>query len=289
MPKLDDLFAPFQKAAALFVGNGSYQMVPFAQWEVRNQLHTLSPPRMPPLNLTSVPGLTQIIRLIPGAGSVLDDFGNLIDDVAHGHLEKLVPDFARLVPDTIGFVSHQLGLGLSLGALLKEVATPGQVAESVLRAYQSYFFGDGFLTLEGGSIEQPSFDIGADSSNPTLAQIASQVRKFASRKTADHYLRDLIRLTVESAADQLFSLPTRYKRLVSRNDELGKVQQQWFKGFASLAESTVTCAVEQAAQGVSTFSTNPLIAAALATFAGTSARKATQNAFLVEVNILAAS
>lgn len=72
----------------------------------------------------------------------------------------------------------------------------------------------------------------------------------------------------------------RYEGIRARTDDLGKTEQLWFKGFAALADSIVISAVEQVAQGVATFSSNPLIADALVTFAGTVARKATQNIFL---------
>src|SRR5262249_56992073 len=97
--------------------------------------------------------------------------------------------------------------------------------------------------------------------------------------------RDVMRLTVESSCDELFQLSSRYERIRTPTTDLVKKEQLWFKGFASLAESTVISAVEQATQGVSTFATNPLIAASLATFAGTAARKATQNVFLAEIGL----
>jgi hypothetical protein len=61
--------------------------------------------------------------------------------------------------------------------------------------------------------------------------------------------------------------------------------RRWFKGAASLSESLVTSAVEEASLGVAQFQTNAVIAAAAATFAGTVARKATQHVFLSEVGV----
>jgi hypothetical protein len=286
MSTLDDLIAPFKKTATFLADGQSYQMVPFSRFEIREILNKPDPPRLPNIKLTSVPALTELIQLIPGAGGVLNDLKNLVDDLARGRLDRLMPDFARLVPDVLNFVGQQLGLGLSLFALLDTIPNLGKTIEAVNQAYQNYFFEEnGFTTLEGGKIAPPTFDIGADSSNPTLAQIASEVRRFSAHKTADQYIRDLIRVTVESTCDRLFQLTNRYGLVRVRTDDLGKKEQMWFKGFASLAESTVISAVEQTAQGVSTFSTNPLIAASLATFAGTAARKATQNAFLLELGL----
>jgi hypothetical protein len=286
MSNFDDLLAPFKTTAGFLADSQSYQMVPFNRWEVREILNKPSPPKVPNIKLASAPGLAELIQLIPGAGGVLNDLKNLVDDLARGRLDKLIPDFATLVPDTLHLVGHQLGLGLSLVALLDVAHNFGKTAQAVTQAYQSYFFDEsGFITLEGGKIAPPTLDIGADATSPTLAQIASEVRKVSSHKTAEQYIRDLIRITVESSCDELFRLSERYKRLRSGTNELSKKEQMWFRGFASLAESTVISAVEQAAQGVSTFSTNPLIAASLATFAGTAARKATQNAFLLEIDV----
>jgi hypothetical protein len=287
MPNIDELLAPFKKTAGFLADRQSYQMVPFIQWEVRKILtQPGGPPKVPNIKMTSVPGHPDLIQLIPGAAGVLGDLKSLMDDLARGRLDKLIPDFARLVPDTLHFVGHQLGLGLSLVALLDVVHNLGRNAEAVTQAYQSYFFDEnGFTTLEGGKIAPPTFDIGADATDPTLAQIASEVRRFASHKTADQYIRDLIRITVESSCDELFGLRDRYEPLLDGTNDLAKQERRWFNGFASLAESTVMSAVEQAAQGVAAFSTNPLIAASLATFSGTAARKATQNAFLLEINL----
>ena len=283
---VEDLFKPFQTIANLLTDNDQYKIVPFRQWDVRTLLDMKNPPKNPGLKLTAVPGIFQVIEILPGAGNVITDLGELINDLAKGHLDRIFADLTNLIPDTLGFVRHQLGLGLSVGALIRVVTRPEETARTVVEAYESYFFEEGgFTTVEGGKIVPPSFDIGADASNPTLAQIASQVRKFASHKTADQYIRDLVRITVEAGGDKLFNLGQRYNRLMPRTDDLGKKEQSWLRGFASFAESAVTSAVEEAAQGISTFSTNPLIAASLATFTGTAARKATQNAFFLELGL----
>ena len=60
---------------------------------------------------------------------------------------------------------------------------------------------------------------------------------------------------------------------------------RWFRGVSGVAESQAMSAVEQAALGVATFQSNPLIAAAAGTFAGTAARKAAQHVFLSELGV----
>jgi hypothetical protein len=54
----------------------------------------------------------------------------------------------------------------------------------------------------------------------------------------------------------------------------------WFRGFSSMAESGSMRAVEIGTQGFSEFQTNPLIATAAGSFAGTVARKISQHSFL---------
>jgi hypothetical protein len=54
----------------------------------------------------------------------------------------------------------------------------------------------------------------------------------------------------------------------------------WFRGCSSMAESAAMRAVETGTQGVSQFQTNPLIAAAAGSFAGTVARKLAQDGFI---------
>jgi hypothetical protein len=286
MADFNALVAPFQKTAEFLKDPNLYLMVPFKQWDVRSKLNKPDPPKTPDVNLSSVPGLPALVQLIPGAGGIVGDLTTLVGDLTKGRLGQFVPDLIKLLPDGLNFVRQQVGLGVSLLVLLDVFKDTQKIAPAVTEAYQSYFFDDdGFTTLEGGKIAPPTFNIGPDSTTPTLTQIASQIRKFASHKTADQYIRDLIRVTVEASGDALFDLNRRYKRMTTRTDDLGKQEQSWFKGFASLAESMVTSTVEETAQGVSSFSTNPLLAASLATFAGTVARKSTQNAFLLEIGI----
>jgi len=289
MADFANLIAPFQKAAELFDSSQTYGLVPFGQWEIRNKFNQPALPTIPDINLSSTPGLTDLIALIPGAGGLVSDLTHLISDVTKGRLDQLVGDLAKLIPDNLAFVKQQIGVGLSLVSLLNVFRNAGKVGPAVQQGYVNYFISpDGFTTLEGGKIAPPTFQIGSGAANntdPSLAEIAGEVRKFASHKTADQYIRDLIRVTVEASGDALFDLNRRNQAMTARNDDRGKIMQTWFNGFANLAEATTTSAVEEASQGISSFSTNPLIAASLATFAGTIARKATQNAFLIEIDV----
>jgi hypothetical protein len=64
-----------------------------------------------------------------------------------------------------------------------------------------------------------------------------------------------------------------------------EIAKRWFKGFATMAESGVTAAVEETLLGIGTFQGNRLIAASAGVYAGTAARKATQHVFLAELGV----
>jgi len=273
--------APFDVTATL-LRTSKEDLVPFKKGSVTAQLNAKA--TVPNLNL-SVDGLSTILDSIAGDGGLIEDIGDILKKASALDFAGLLSDLGQLVPDIAKFVGQQLGVGLSLLALVGQIGND-DLRDAILAAYQAYFFNpNGYTTLEGGTISPPSFDAGADPGKLTLGDIRNEVRKYASHKTADQYARDLIRITVEAAGNSLFKLDGRFAQLKALSGTDAQTKQAWFKGFANLAESTVTSAVEQAAQGVSTFSTNPLIAASIGTFAGTSARKATQEVFLAEIGI----
>jgi len=105
-------------------------------------------------------------------------------------------------------------------------------------------------------------------------------------------LRDVTKLIVESAYDAGRGLGGSNGRYAEVNNALAALPRpasgidaptkfvSWFRGFGSMAESAAMRAVEVGTQGVSEFQTNPLIAAAAGSFAGTVARKLSQDSFL---------
>lgn len=286
MSNRDRIAEPFNRVARLMI-QGNNQLVPFRREDLHKQLDqqakSKTGPQPPSLNLTT-PGLPQILQLIPGAGPFLEDIEGLLKDLLTLNLPGLLGNAAKLIPDLVGFVGQQLGLGLSLLALLGEAASGKDgIASAVHQGYQDYFFNEGFKTLEGGLIVPPT--AGSAKSSESVSELGAEFRSLISRKTGEQYARDLIRITGEATGDAFFHLQARYTKLNARNDAVGVQIQSWFKGFANLAESTVTSAVEEATQGVAAFSTNPLIAASLGTFAGVAARKATQDAALWEFGI----
>ena len=285
MATIKDLSAPFQKIANLLLQD-SQQLVPFQPNTLRAQFaqqasdpHT--PPGPPSLTL-SIPGVPKILQLIPGAGSFLTSLEDILKDIEKLDFPALLKDTFGLIPDTISFVGQQLGLGLALLSILGAAAAgKDDLTKAVNQGYQAYFFAAGYKTLEGAIITPP----GSSATNittPTLAQVVAELKQQFPRKTGEQYGRDLITITVEACGDTIFHLADRYKKMANRTDQIGLQEQSWFKGFANLAESTVTSAVEEAAQGVAAFSSNAMIAASLGTFAGVAARKATQDAVLRE-------
>jgi len=284
MATVNAVSVPFQKIAKLLLHNPQ-QLVPFLPYALRaqvdQQLKDKTPPGPPSLNL-SVPGIPQILQLLPGAGAFFTDLEGILQDLARLDFPALLKNTFGLIPDTISFVGQQLGLGLSLLSILDEAAAgKDDITKAVNQGYQAYFFGDGYTTLEGATISPPGTST-ANVTNPTLAQVVAELKQQFARKTGEQYARDLITIAVEASGDAVFDLVSRYKTMTDRKDAIGLQEQSWFKGFANLAESTVTSAVEEAAQGVSAFSTNAMIGASLGTFAGVAARKATQNAVLRE-------
>jgi hypothetical protein len=175
------------------------------------------------------------------------------------------------------FVGGNLGVVLSFVTTLRNIAD-GRVPDAVREAYLQYFFGDGFTTIDGTRIVSPVQFTGLN------AKELGDLRAVLMSRTAERYLRDLVRLLVEAVDDVRYDglgrrVAVACERARDRQDKL----MQWLRGVSGVAESQAMSAVEQATLGVSTFQSNPLIAAAAGTFAGTAARKAAQHVFLSEL------
>jgi hypothetical protein len=192
----------------------------------------------------------------------------------------------RALASTIGpFLQRQVTIALSFATTLKNLGDP-TLWKGIPEAYLTYFFGEqGFVTLDGIPILPPMHFGEVLRMDPTSVTVElNQLKGLLSEKTAERYVRDLVRITVEAAEDARYGLRPRYLTLLNR---LEKSQQgkatRWLKGMASLAEALVTSAVEETILGVAQFQTNALIAASAGTYAGTAARKAAQHVFLSEL------
>jgi hypothetical protein len=190
----------------------------------------------------------------------------------------------------VSMVGRQVAIGVSFVTTLHNL-TNLELASKIPAGWARYFFADdGFETVDAIAILSPGHGkIGETAAQLPLGPAGfGQLKGLVSERSAEQYVRDLIRITVEVAGDARYDdIRARYRRML---DELttpeGKAKAaRWFRGFASLAESMVTSSVEEVALGVAQFQTNPVLAAAAATYAGTVARKATQHVFLSEVGV----
>lgn len=189
---------------------------------------------------------------------------------------------------------------------LQNVADVPHGIEQGLLAY--FFSGDGYKTVDSESVVAPVHLSDLESIAAGLVSVGpgpdvrlnraplKQIKGLVTTATAEQYLRDTIRVIVESAYDVLRGFGDaakgtgRYGTVVSKlkarkprpADQEAVVAKfvTWFRGFSSMAESGAMRAVEVGTQGVSEFQTNPLVAAAAGAFAGAVARKIAQDAFL---------
>jgi len=228
----------------------------------------------------------------------------LLDFMQSGKLEDLgtiFNDITDLEEQTVHLLTDQVIIGLSLLSIIKALKPTS--LEPLATAHSEYFFGHptdpknpakgtlpGYVTIAGEVIAPPalpSFESASD-----LRDIA----RLFSRKTGEQYVRDLTRVGFEAVANDVWKLESRYDQMTTNaklqtgNLEIKdlKKAQNWFKGFADYAEAGVTSAVEQAlSQSGGPVPANPLLAAGLATAAGTAARKASQHVFLEQIGIVA--
>ncbi len=185
------------------------------------------------------------------------------------------------------FLKGQLSIAISVISVFGRLPKP-TIPQKVEDAYVLYLFDEkGFQTIDGDSIAPPT---NLSDFTGAMSSDFKTLKDAFSEKNAVRYVRDLVRLPVEAACDETYSLPTLLDSVVASNFPVAADQAagrakiiRWMKGFSSMAESGVTGAVEEACSGIGSFQTNQLIAAAAGTFAGTWARKVTQKLFLNEI------
>jgi hypothetical protein len=196
-------------------------------------------------------------------------------------------EFRSLVTTIRPFLQRQVSIALSFATTLENLRDPA-LWVAIPQAHIAYFFGEqGFVTVDGIPILPPMHFGGATLVDPRNVKVElDSLKGLLSEKTAERYIRDLIRITVEAAADGQYRLRSRHASLLGSGNEKQQAKAaRWFKGVGSMAESLVTSAVEEAILGVAQFQTNALIAASAGTYAGTAARKAAQHVFLSEIGI----
>ena len=213
-------------------------------------------------------------------------------------------DQDKVADEVRSIVGRQVGVGLSFISTLRNLADP-QLPAKVLAGWQSYFFGEGgFATVDGLQIVAPGHTglvkaLTGETATPSGAEALARLnvqelqqgwrglRGLLGERSAEQYVRDLIRIVVEVGGDQRYGLRDRLPALLKSLSQSAQREkaERWFKGAGSMAESLLTSTVEQAALGVAQFQTNPILAAAAATYAGTAARKASQHTFLLDAGV----
>jgi hypothetical protein len=184
------------------------------------------------------------------------------------------------------FLGGQAGIVVSFLTTFRNLADPA-APQAIRDAYVAYFFSkSGYVTVDGSAIVAP-IHIG----DLDLTMLSGgKGKSLLGPATGERYVRDLVRLLVEAGDDVRYTvngrrLPARLAALKTVAEAKGVADKltMWLKGVSALAESQAMGAVEQATLGVAQFQTNPILAAAAGTFAGTAARKAAQHLFLCEL------
>lgn len=194
-------------------------------------------------------------------------------------MKAIVGQLPLLAQQAEALVAEQIIVGASLLSILQALdpLNDRNLLTSIFTAQGEYFFNGGYLTVADEKIIPPSL-------------ATADPKAVFSEKTGERYIRDLTRVGIEALANDTWKLIERYKSMSKdpKIKDTGKAQK-WFKGFADYAEASVTSVIEQVLSqggGVgATIPTNPLVAAAIATAAGTAARKAAQQTFLEEIGI----
>ena len=239
--------------------------------------------RYPNLNLVH-DGLAEIISAIGG-----DDLGTIFNQVRSSvtsanplNLLRGILDVPVKLPSIVeSLLAHQVEVAASLLSAVKAIVVrqaSANPAKALEMAYGAYFFDGGYVTVPNKRIAPPDL--------PPDVSTVNDLQSFYSQKTGERYVRDLVRLGIEAIANDHWNLIARYSAIDTSAFLTDKEKaKKWFAGFADYAESSATSAVEQAVQGIATFQTNALVAASVATAAGTAARKAAQATFFMAVGI----
>jgi len=240
------------------------------------------------------------------------EFQQRIDTILQGLAKPGQADAGASVARVKQILGSDLSTLIPLATLanaMRGLQNVADVPHSIEQGLLAYFFsGDGYKTVDSESVVAPVHLSDLESIAAGLVSVGpgpdvrlnraplKQIQGFFTTATAEQYLRDTIRVIVESAYDALRDFGDaakgtgRYGTVVSKlkarkpkpadQEVIVSKFVTWFRGFSSMAESGAMRAVEVGTQGVAEFQTNPLVAAAAGAFAGAVARKIAQDAFL---------
>ena len=286
--------------------------------KVRNSLRGQLP-FFPKLDGANAPGgvVENLVGLLDNdprdIGQAAEAFHGRVKEILQGLVRPGRADDDASVGRLRQILGNDVGTIMPLAAIanaMRRAKSATDVPHSIERGLLAYFFSsEGYQTLDGESVVAPvhlsdlkSVAAGILAAGPGLdvkinvAAPVKQLKGLITTATAEQYLRDTIRVIVESTYDVVRGFrdtdgargrfgvvtTTLKERKETPADQEAIVSKfvTWFRGFSSMAESGAMRAVEMGTQGVSEFQTNPLIAAAAGAFAGTVARKLAQDSFL---------
>jgi len=198
-----------------------------------------------------------------------DGFINNFKDLVEIEQLKNLPDVLR------GIIHMEIGLALSFITVinnLKDIRI-----EDYEDSFNQYFFSDGYKTVSEDLIVRPKL--------PHISSFAD-IKTLGNQIKAERYIRDIIRIIVETTGDRLYKLRERYPKFIQEyQDNSKKKLIDWFDSFGDMAEASLLPVVEGVINGAFSIKLNPLIAAAIGTFCSVTARKATEHSYLTLLGI----
>ena len=198
-----------------------------------------------------------------------DEFINNFKDLVEIEQLKNLPDALR------GIIHMEIGLALSFITVinnLKDIRI-----EDYEDSFNQYFFSDGYKTVSEDLIVRPKL--------PHISSFVD-IKTLGNQIKAERYIRDIIRIIVETTGDRLYKLRERYPKFIQEyQDNSKKKLIDWFDSFGDMAEASLLPVVEGVINGAFSIKLNPLIAAAIGTFCSVTARKATEHSYLTLLGI----
>ena len=199
-----------------------------------------------------------------------EDFNNRFAKLVQIEALKNLPDVVK------GIIHMQVGLALSFAAVIKNAEFDLDIYKD---SFNQYFFSNkGYTTVSGDMVVRPRLP----------KEIKDDLKTIGNQINAERFIRDIIRIIVETGGDNIYKTRERYKRLQDKysKDEAKEKLVAWFDSFGDMAEASLLPVVEEILNGALGAQLNPLIAAAVGTFCSVTARKATEHSYLTSLGIL---
>jgi len=209
-----------------------------------------------------------------------DEFINNFTNVIEINELRRLPNVVRDVIDM------QVGILLSFSATIKNFGSFN--VNDYKDSFNHYFFSEnGFQTVSGDMVMRPKLPKVKDLNIGDGRTTANHLKTIGNQISAERYIRDIIRIIVETAGDSLYETRRRYQQLNQKYgaDNSKKKLVAWFDSFGDIAEASLLPVVEQILNGIGSADLNPLIAASIGTFCSVVTRKATEHSYLTLLKI----